>query len=763
MNYKGWLKRVLKLLLIITIFCSEFQTVNQVFASELTFYNHNTKSNVKYTGKQISYICNNKIIDLSYPGIILSGTALVDYEELFVKELGLTAKIDNKKIIFTNETTELVLTLGSKTVKLNGKSQTMSVAPVKLEFKDGTIKYYVPTRFVAETFGYNYVYNSKTSEAKITETLRLSINEKTILYSDTLYSVYYKKQLLPLDKKIISYKNTVYAPANLLFNALDCEYKEENGQLTVSKDDILLQMKADSCNISVNDVPFHMETAPISLAIGKDSEPKMYIPLEYVLKTLGFSTNFNEKECRYYIKDTEYTGNPELHPDLKAYFTTNIIESDQEPIDTYFLWEPEETINIQGKKELTKVRAYSIENADVLELYGITKSDINDFMDNSSIVFELKSVISNLDTKFFNDLSVPHLKYILLTTLNNTTKIFIMAPYEDEWFIEETEECIKVYFMSANSSLDDIKTFDEVSNDQNYKNQEIKYPENKLIVPVPEGFETSLIKIQDNYLDKNIRLILPGNLLDYYKKNVPVNPYDFIKNIEVLYDKETNQTTINLQTGFICGYEEEIHDKFFALKLGKPSEIYDKIMVLDAGHGGKDPGALRDNILEKNITLNVVNFTEEIFKNSDIKVYCTRIKDKYLTLQERTKFVKEVDADIFVSVHINASELEDARGTEVYYYKGNNAATEYGLTSNKMAKVLANNLYVAMDTKLRGVLNNDYYVIHYNSVPAVLIELGFISNNEERAKLNDKTYQKKAANAIYESIIEIFSAYPTGR
>ena len=61
MNYKGWLKRVLKLLLIITIFCSEFQTVNQVFASELTFYNHNTKSNVKYTGKQVFYSYNNKI------------------------------------------------------------------------------------------------------------------------------------------------------------------------------------------------------------------------------------------------------------------------------------------------------------------------------------------------------------------------------------------------------------------------------------------------------------------------------------------------------------------------------------------------------------------------------------------------------------------------------------------------------------------------------------------------------------------------------
>ena len=58
---------------------------------------------------------------------------------------------------------------------------------------------------------------------------------------------------------------------------------------------------------------------------------------------------------------------------------------------------------------------------------------------------------------------------------------------------------------------------------------------------------------------------------------------------------------------------------------------------------------------------------------------------------------------------MNSNELEAARGTEVYYSKGNNDETTSGLTSYKMAKILANNLYVAMDTKLRGVLNNDYY------------------------------------------------------
>ena len=187
------------------------------------------------------------------------------------------------------------------------------------------------------------------------------------------------------------------------------------------------------------------------------------------------------------------------------------------------------------------------------------------------------------------------------------------------------------------------------------------------------------------------------------------------------------------------------------------------LIVLDAGHGGKDPGAERENIYEKNINLSIINYTEELFKNSDIKVYCTRIDDTYLTLQERVDFVQEVCADMFVSLHINANVTTSVYGTEVYYCSENNNALENGLTSKKLAQALANKVYAAMDTKLRGVINNDYFVIKNNSVPAVLIELGFISNKTEREKLINKTYQQKSAQAIFESIVEIFSAYPTGR
>ena len=764
MRCKKYYSKIITFLLIVIIFFSEFQTINTVFASEFSFYNHNTKSNTKYTGKQISYFYNNKKIDLSYPGILMSGTALADYEELFVQGLGLSAQLDNKQITITDGETKLVLTVGSKTVKVNEKSQKMSVAPAKLEFDDGTIKYYVPTRFVAETFGYNYLWDSTNNEARITKTFRFVINGKTILYNDSLFSASYLEENISLDTPIIRYKQTVYAPAKQLFHVLGCEYQEKQESISVTKDNITLNMQLGSGFLSINELPFEMDAAPICITDPETAEDIIYIPIEFCVNMLGYKVLYNDNSFSYSIQKTEYTGNHKLHPELMMYYQVNKIPVDPTPVKTYFSWSSEENTKISGVKNLSKVNAYSIENADVLELYGITRDDVNDFIDSRILVLELPNVITNMDTKFYADFDVPHINYVLLTTINNNSKMFIMAPIEDCWEFEETEECLRIYFMSADLSLEDIKIYKEEPVAVKQLNQEVQYPDNHLIIPVPEGFDTSKIKVQDNYLDLNLEIILPGNLVDFYKHNTLTNPYDFVKNIKIVYDAKTNQTIVTCYTEDVCGYEELYDNKFFALYLDKPSNIYNKIIVLDAGHGGKDPGAVSENNLyEKNVTLKIINYTNELFNNCDIKVYCTRTTDKYITLQDRAGFAKKVNADMFISLHLNSSEYKSAQGTEVYYCKANNAATKYGLTSNKMAKILANNLYVAMDTKLRGVINNDYYVVKYNSVPAVLIELGFMSNNEDRAKLVDKLYQQKAAKAIYESVIEIFSAYPTGR
>lgn len=763
MHKKNVINLFLKIIIIFVVVFFNLQNISKVFAAdELTFYNHNTKSNVNYSGKIITFIYNNQKLTLDYPGIIINGTAFADCEELFVDKLGLSATISDNKIILSDaDSNEIIFTIGSKTVKINGKSDKISSAPVKLEFEDGIIKYYVPTRFVSESFGYTYVWDSKNSEIRLIKTCEFEINNKTILYNNPFYSITYENKINNSNIPVVIYNGIAYAPAKLLFEALECQYTEDE-KINITKGNIVLQMEKNSYFIYMNDIPFELDAPPIYISNLDEFKNTLFIPLEKCLTLLGFTVNFNENAGAYDILQTEYTGNPEKHPDFKKFYNTLKICIEQKPIDTFFTWNTIENKN-SNQKVLTKVKAYSINNADVLELYGVRRADVYDYIDTRALVFELNSISSNLNERFFANFEVEHLNYAMITNVNQHTKIFMMIPEDDKWLFEETEECLRIYFTSEEFTIKDLKHYEE----KIVKNiPEIKtplYPENQLIISIPAGVNRDSINIIDNYYDKNLQIKISGDHTVFYNDEKIINPYEYVTDIKADYNIETNQTILNCSTKFICGYEVVFNNNYLALRIDRPDEIYNKIVVFDAGHGGKDPGAVNQNIYEKNINLSIINYTKDYFENSDIKVYYTRTSDKFLSLEERTNFVKDVHADLFISLHMNSSVLEEAKGTEVFYSKANNNETYYGLTSKKMAQILANKLHIAMDSNLRGTSKSDYYVVQYNSVPAVLIELGFISNTNEVAKLTDKNYQQKAAKAIYESVIEIFSAYPTGR
>lgn len=767
MHQDKWIKKVLRIILIVAIFFTEFQYVHTAYAANLRFYNYNTESNVNYTGKQATYFYNNREIPLTTPGILINGTALADYEELFVQELGLTASRTDDTITLTDGKIVLILTLGSKKVQVNSEIQTMSVAPVKLKFDENTIKYYVPTRFVAEAFGLNYVWNNSTSSVKITKTLQLSSNEKTFLYNGTFYAASYENKNIPCSMPILYYNGQILAPAQSIFEAAGCSYEENEDTILITKGNISLHLKKDSDTAIVNTYSFQIGTTPVIITDQTTNQNYSYVPLEFVANMLGFELTYNDPQRRYTLHETEYTGNPELHPELKPLLQAEREKAEEEARRKYYFnWiaeETEESVTPECKT-LSRVAAYVLEDTDVLELYGVTREDINDFIDNQTLVFELKSVLTNMGTQFFVDFNAPHINYVFMKTINNTTKLLFMIPIEDTWYFVENEDCVQVYFVNADLSLEDLDIAWEEPEEIVPEELPIIYPADKLVVPVPETIIDPQIQDKDNYMDQNFQIILTGNLVAFYEHNPILNPYSMIENITVEYDADTNQTVITCFTEDICGYKYSFENNYLAFTVGKPSEIFNKIVVLDAGHGGKDPGAVHNDVYEKDLNFSILyTHARELFENSDIKVYYTRETDVFIKLNPRAKFAKEVEADLFISLHMNASEYESASGTEVFYSKSNNKKQASGLNSYRLADTLANNLTTALGSRLRGVTKSDYYVVEHNSVPAVLIELGFISNEEECNKLSDVIYQKKAAEAIYQSVIEIFTAYPTGR
>lgn len=191
-----------------------------------------------------------------------------------------------------------------------------------------------------------------------------------------------------------------------------------------------------------------------------------------------------------------------------------------------------------------------------------------------------------------------------------------------------------------------------------------------------------------------------------------------------------------------------------------PKDIYDKVLILDAGHGGKDPGTSGNGVKEKDVNLKVSNYLKEyIEENSDIKVYTTRTTDVYPELSQRVKMANDM-GDMMVSIHNNsAGSATSPNGTETLYTAHSNDSQQ-NLTSYELANIIQDNIVNTVGSEDRGVKDRSGLVLlNQTTVPSVIVEIGFLSNGEEAAKLNSESYQKQLAYAIYISIEEAFLLY----
>lgn len=180
-----------------------------------------------------------------------------------------------------------------------------------------------------------------------------------------------------------------------------------------------------------------------------------------------------------------------------------------------------------------------------------------------------------------------------------------------------------------------------------------------------------------------------------------------------------------------------------------------KIIVLDPGHGGKDPGAVANGLREKDINLSVALKVEKILTDKGFTVLMTRKDDTFLELKDRVNFAVKNNADVFVSIHANNFSDGSANGTETYYSKA--GPTERANQSKQMAGFIQERLHKALGTKNRGVKDAKFVVIHTNPIPSTLIELGFLSNKGDATKLASNDYQNKAAQAIADGIVEYYN------
>lgn len=182
-----------------------------------------------------------------------------------------------------------------------------------------------------------------------------------------------------------------------------------------------------------------------------------------------------------------------------------------------------------------------------------------------------------------------------------------------------------------------------------------------------------------------------------------------------------------------------------AVSFAKSAKKYK--VVLDAGHGGYTPGTTSiNNRMEKTFTLAVIlKLQQQLMNDPDIEVYLTRSDDSYVGLDERAEFANRLGADLFLSVHGNSFNAT-TRGTETYYCRPDN--------SKLLADIVQKHMLAATGFPDRKVKQNDYRVIKATTMPAVLTEVGFLSNKEEEEKMFNDDFQNQVATELAAAVRE---------
>lgn len=176
-----------------------------------------------------------------------------------------------------------------------------------------------------------------------------------------------------------------------------------------------------------------------------------------------------------------------------------------------------------------------------------------------------------------------------------------------------------------------------------------------------------------------------------------------------------------------------------------------KIFV-DAGHGGFDPGAVGNDVTESYVNLNVANNLATLLRNGGYEVMTYRttnnenvLSGKSADLTNRARMANQWGADYFISIHTNSSPNPAANGFEAYVYR-------LGGTAQALADSIVNSFVSRLGSKDNGVRSANFAVLRQTDMPAVLLELGYLTNPTEALNLNSPAWQLAAAQAIYSGI-----------
>lgn len=388
-----------------------------------------------------------------------------------------------------------------------------------------------------------------------------------------------------------------------------------------------------------------------------------------------------------------------------------------------------------GKTTVDKISAVHSQNKDIITIGGTGSFGASVAMtaDPQKIIVTIPNCQSNLSDKINTD----ELQYVLDgkvdTSKGNTVELVLAV-----------EDLVQYSYREENQNLI-LEIYPTTLKNMRYdKNANVLFLDKK------DKIDTGSVKMEDHYLDGYFDVTLPGD----YESDYGYGTYDVkgtvVENIEV--STKGGNTTFRFKQNRISAYEVTDEGGSYAIRVKNPKEVYDKVLLLDAGHGGKDPGTSGNGMQEKNLNLTIAQKIAQKLQGSGIKVYMTRDSDVYPENSTRAKTANDI-ADLMVSIHMNSGP-ETANGTETLYqvHANDNGAR---LTSKQLAEILQGKVVSATGNTNRGAkLWTDVLILNRTTVPSVIVEVIFITNTGDALKISNPAYQDQVAQAIADGIQE---------
>ncbi len=277
-----------------------------------------------------------------------------------------------------------------------------------------------------------------------------------------------------------------------------------------------------------------------------------------------------------------------------------------------------------------------------------------------------------------------------------------------------------------------------------------------LWIPLEAGVKAEDVTMENHYMDREIWIYIRGMTENYYDKEAVFGNISQVESGTYDYVRDTVLLKFRLLDVYEC--RSFIEDNYLHIEFVPPREMFDKIVVIDAGCGGTDEGISADGVTEKEFTLDIVKRLKLLLEQTDIKAYYTRTEDADVSAEGRVYLANAVCADMFISIRLNESGDVSVYGTETFYNK------DYfipGFGSVELADMVERNVVTEISGRGNGLFlaKEGDMILQEARVPAAVLCAGYATNEREAGLLQEEAYRERIAKGLYLAILEAYEQY----